>query len=94
MPDRAVDRAGGARLERDHSFLAALARDGQRAASRTGPRPSRLGRPARETCTSPAGGRDDDLAHRFGQGQAVLPGGHRRGKSVALVLIRPRRHAS
>src|SRR5258708_7406115 len=70
----------------------------QMAASRTssstrGERHERTS-PARETCTSLAGGRDDDISYRFGQGQTVLTSGHRRGNSVALVLIRPRRHAS
>jgi len=44
------------------------------------------------TRTSPAAGRDDDISHRYGQGQAVLMSSHRSSNSVSLVLVRARRH--
>ena len=45
------------------------------------------------TRASPAAERNDDISHRFGPGQTVLISRHRSGKSVSLVLVRPRRHA-
>ena len=43
---------------------------------------------------SPAAGRHDDIAHRFGHGQGVLASRHRGGNGVSLVLAGPDRPAA